>query len=129
MILIVGGAWQGKLEFARELCKDKGIETITVAEGRTDSYSDAAKCVVIHGFHEYIHRLLREGRSVEEWLDSLEQDNPDVVIISNELGCGIVPVLAEDRQWREVTGRSVTKIAKKSREVYRVVCGIADRIK
>ena len=129
MILITGGAWQGKLDFARELAAQAGKEMPEVAEGQTDSFDSAMSRPIIHDFHEYIRRILKEGKSVEEFITSIEKKNQDAIIISNELGCGIVPMEPEDREWREVTGRSSVRLAKEAVAVYRLVCGIATRIK
>ncbi|WP_367566066.1 bifunctional adenosylcobinamide kinase/adenosylcobinamide-phosphate guanylyltransferase [Lacrimispora sp.] len=129
MILITGGAWQGKLDFAIELASEKGKDGSKVAEGAADSFESAFDSFIIHGFHEYIRRILEEGKSVDSFIDSIAEQNPDVIIISNELGCGIVPMNPKDRQWREVSGRASVRLAGISEEVYRLVCGIPSRIK
>jgi len=144
MILIIGGAWQGKLAFALELAKsadkitnpydsfvyeNEEKEEYEVAEGSRDSFEAAMKCPIIHGLHEYIRRLLKEGKSVDVFIDAIEEQNPDVIITSNELGCGIVPLDPKDREWREVSGRASVRSARTSKEVYRMVCGIGTRIK
>ncbi len=128
MILIIGGAWQGKLDFAMELAGAKGRKK-QVAEGTTDSFDAAVSYPIIHNFHEYIKRILQDGTSVEDFISILEKDNPEVIIITNEMGCGIVPMDYEDRLWREEAGRASVRIAKSSKEVYRLVCGIATQIK
>ena len=58
-----------------------------------------------------------------------QHDEVDVVISSDLIGSGIVPMDAFDRCWREVTGRVLTDIASKADEVYRVTCGIEQRLK
>ncbi|KEZ90342.1 MULTISPECIES: bifunctional adenosylcobinamide kinase/adenosylcobinamide-phosphate guanylyltransferase [Lacrimispora] len=150
MILIIGGAWQGKLVFAMELAnsagkmkKDDGKTHFTplfensathftghqIAEGSRDSFEAAMTRPIIHGLHEYIRRLLKEGKSVDAFLEAVWRQNPDVIITSDELGCGIVPFDPADREWREVSGRASVRLARISREVYRMVCGIATQIK
>jgi adenosylcobinamide kinase/adenosylcobinamide-phosphate guanylyltransferase len=138
MILIIGGAWQGKLTFATELARsalDSSIsnneieEEHEIAEGSRDSFEAALTCPIIHGLHEYIRRLLKEGKSVDAFLDEVQRQNPDVIITSDELGCGIVPFDPADREWREASGRASVRLARISREVYRMVCGIATQIK
>ena len=144
MIFITGGAWQGKLEFAEKLAENNseaGIDQVQqeaeskqscfkqVAEGKTDSFEAASNCRIIHDFHEYVRRLLNEGKSIEEFIEGIQRQNRSAIIISNELGCGIVPVNPGDRQWREASGRAAVKLAEKSEEVYRVICGIPARIK
>ena len=130
MVLIIGGAWQGKLDFARKLAEaNKASELCRVAEGGTDSFEAALNCQIIHGFHEYVRRLLKENKSVEAFMEKIEEQNPQVIITSNELGCGIVPIDREDRAWREASGRASVKLAGRACQVYRLVCGIASRIK
>lgn len=51
------------------------------------------------------------------------------LVISNEIGSGIVPIDKKDRLWREQTGRMLTKIASQADEVYRVFSGIPQKIK
>jgi len=138
MILIIGGAWQGKLTFATELARSALDSSISnneieveheIAEGSRDSFEAAMTCPIIHGLHEYIRRLLKEGKSVDAFLEAVWSQNPDVIITSDELGCGIVPFDPADREWREVSGRASVRLARISREVYRMVCGIATQIK
>lgn len=63
------------------------------------------------------------------FIRKLYEKNPSVVIISNELGCGIVPVERFDRMWREMVGRMCVCAAGYSDEVVRVVCGLGMKLK
>ncbi len=53
----------------------------------------------------------------------------DIVLISREIGCGIIPIDRQERLWREMTGRLACDIAKRASQVYRLELGIAVRIK
>ena len=53
----------------------------------------------------------------------------DLVLIYPEVGSGVVPLDPEERTWREAVGRVGCRIAAEADEVYRVVAGIAQRIK
>ena len=55
--------------------------------------------------------------------------NPQVVLVVNELGCGVVPMDAFDRKYRERAGRLCCALAREAEEVHRVLCGIGTRIK
>ena len=80
-------------------------------------------------FHEYIRRMLEQEMSVQDLAEQLWMKNPDLVLISNELGYGVVPMDVFDRNYRETTGRVCTEIASWADAVYRVVCGIGTKIK
>lgn len=73
--------------------------------------------------------LVTLEHQAEALAELIFQKNPEIVIISNELGCGVVPIDKADRLWREWTGRICSAIAARSEEVVRVVCGIGMRIK
>lgn len=125
MNLVVGGAFQGKLSFAKEHF------------GQLDGWVDGCECTknellrckgVFH-FHEYIRRMLVEGEDVDLLPNEMLEKNPDCIVVSNELGYGVVPVEAFDRRYREKVGRICTRLATFSDKVYRVVCGRGQVIK
>ena len=51
------------------------------------------------------------------------------VVIATEIGGGVVPVLAEEREAREAAGRLACLLAKKADTVIRVFCGIPTVLK
>ena len=61
--------------------------------------------------------------------DLMIRVNPDVILVSDEVGYGVVPIDAFDRAYREAVGRICTKLAGYSHRVTRVVCGIGTVIK
>lgn len=126
MILVVGGAFQGKKDFAAALT---GISAENYADGRTCAFEEIFEKPVVCHFHEYVRRMLEEHRDTAGLVDEITRRNPSLVIISNELGYGVVPVERFDRLYRETTGRVCTQAAAASDEVYRVICGIGTRIK
>jgi len=116
MILITGGAWQGKKTFADALARQE------IEAGKSETQ-------VVADLHETIAETMREGKDPYALVAELTEKNPDLIITVNELGCGIVPVDAFDREWRETTGRISCLLAGKAERVYRVNCGIAMEIK
>ena len=48
---------------------------------------------------------------------------------ADEVGNGIVPVEKIERRYRDLCGRLLVEIASRSKEVYRVICGIGQKIK
>lgn len=124
MKLIIGGAFQGKKTFAYTLCPE-----VSFIDGAKCAAEDIFSCGGIYHFHEYIRNRLREGMDCHKLGEELTEKNPSLVVVTNELGCGVVPVDAFDREYRERTGRVCTVLAAASDEVYRVICGVGLRIK
>ena len=124
MILIVGGAYQGKAAFAESL-----FPKIRWTDGETCDFADLYECQGILRFHAYIRRMLEKGQDVDDLAEKLMRRNPGAVVITDEIGYGIVPVDAFLRENREAAGRVCTKLAANAKEVWRVSCGIGTRIK
>ena len=68
-------------------------------------------------------------REIDELANSLKNSNANIVLVSNEVGTGIVPDNALARQFRDGAGFMNQKIASVSDEVYWVVAGIQTQIK
>ena len=81
------------------------------------------------GFQEYIRKALKAGEDLTGLAEKLAQQDTDVILVSEEVGYGIVPADAFERQYREAVGRVCTALAAKSRRVTRVVCGIGTVLK
>ena len=110
MVLIIGGSYQGKTEYARE----------TFPEAR-----------FFNQLHLFIKKRLSEGKNPQEILSEIHESISEGqwVLIADEIGNGVVPMDETDRTWREVCGRIMIELAKEATEVHRVVCGIGQRIK
>ena len=70
-----------------------------------------------------------DGSATNEDIDGFMSDSPDGIVISDEIGCGVVPIEKRDRELVERVGRMQIETAKRSDEVWRVVCGQGTRIK
>lgn len=126
MLLIVGGAFQGKLEAAKNLT---GLSEADFVDGAVCPMEEIYTAKGIRHFHEYIRRMLQEQQSLGGFLTKLHGQNPDIVLISTELGYGVVPIEPFDRLYRESTGRICCEAARLSKKVYRVIAGIPCCIK
>lgn len=69
------------------------------------------------------------SREVDEMMDLFKDSDKDFVIVTNEVGLGIVPENKLARLFRDIAGRINSRIAQESDEVYMVFMGIANRIK
>lgn len=126
MWLISGGAFQGKLDYALNILR---IDERVVVDGLTCSWEELLKMPVVNHFHLWIDRMLKEEQDVKALVEQILKANPGIVIIVDELGCGVVPMEAYDRNYREVTGRICCQLASAAQEVHRVICGIGTVIK
>ena len=124
MEMIIGGAYQGKLAYAKE--KYPGIAW---ADGRNCTEEAVWSCGGIHHFHLWIERKMKNGEDVSMLAEQLIRKNPNVVIVTDEIGYGIVPADPFEREYRETTGRICTELAEYAECVFRVVCGIGKAIK
>lgn len=125
MKLVTGGAFQGKLNYAKETFQipDGWLDGAVCTE--QEIYSARGVC----HFNLLLRRMLEEKADVDGLPGRLAEKNPDICIVTSEMGCGVVPVDAFERLWREKTGRVCTELAKQSKEVHRVFCGIGMVIK
>lgn len=85
--------------------------------------------MVVNHFHNWIRSRILDGGCPEEEVWLFLERCPDSIIISDEVGNGIVPADAFEREYRERTGRILVELAKKAEEVERVICGIGQKIK
>ncbi len=121
--LIIGGYAQGKLAYA--LAKVQG-EKFRVVEA---DLAEGEEQVIINHFHLWVSSRLLAGKNPEEELERWLLAHPDWIILSDELGNGIVPMDAFQREYRERTGRMLIRLAGLADEVERVICGIGQKIK
>ena len=139
MKLIIGGLAQGKLHYVlqkegKEQCIIfDGVlpEEGQIQEARTEAAREE-KTLIINHLHHVVKRELAEKRTpeaLEAYVMEFVEKHPEVILICDEIGNGIVPVDAFERTYREQTGRILIQLAQKADEVVRVLCGIGQRIK
>ena len=124
MIMIIGGAYQGKLAFAKKIYTD-----VTWADGKVCLKEEIYSGGGIYEFLLFIERKIKEGEPIDDLAEELIRKNPELILITDEIGYGIVPVDRMEREYRELTGRVCTRLAAYSEKVYRVMCGIGQVIK
>lgn len=149
MKLVIGGAYQGKARYLTEHLRipadaivsgadSEGMRKLrtdgenSLTTGRNKGRGSRGKVLAVNQLHLYIRKCLQEGFSQEEILRevlSWLEESPEMVIVCDELGCGIVPMEAFEREYREVTGRICCVLAGKAEQVIRVCCGIGTVIK
>ena len=66
---------------------------------------------------------------IDKLSQACRESKSDVIIVSNEVGLGIVPDNALSRAFRDIAGNANQILADEADEVYFMVAGIAQRIK
>ena len=120
MKLYLGGKDNGQRELA---LRETGLEP------RQCSPEEALSAPAIDEFHQTVRRLLADGGDAKAFARRLLKENPDAVIVCDEIGLGIVPLDRFERVWREETGRALCILAEAAERVTRVYCGIPQVIK
>ena len=136
MRLVIGGYAQGKLHY---VLKKYELTQASVQEAENClSSMDAAAAggtaeqepvVVVNHLHRWTRREIEAGREPELELEAFLRRVPDCILICDEIGSGIVPMDAKEREWRERTGRIMTRLAQNAESVERVICGIGQILK
>ena len=120
MILIIGGAYQGKLDFAKDAFGVTDSEVYTCDSGEIDF---SKRCIYkIEEFTALCDNPVGYFKAHrEEWQDS--------ILIMQDIFCGVVPMGAENRAWRQKTGRLSQYLSKEAAQVSRIFCGLEQRLK
>lgn len=123
MVLIFGGAYQGRLDYAK---KNYSIKTVCdCSDGREpDTLSDA-----VYGLEGYVRRCVSEGLDALEFFRENIYRFREKVIILQDVSQGVVPLDAQERAFREMNGRLMIYLAEQADEAVRVFCGMGMRIK
>jgi len=114
LIFIVGGTTSGKTAYANKVYK--GAKLI-------DDYQFTVQ--------QQLENNINPEIEVNNMIDALEKQNLNdiVVVVSRELGYGVVPMNKFDRDYRDVNGRVNCILAKRADLVIRMICGCPQIIK
>ena len=126
MELIVGGKGQGKLDL---VLARTGISREQVCDGSNCPLDRIPDQPVVNRLHLLVRRLLEDGQDPLVYIHRLIDERPDLIVVSDEIGCGVVPVSGFEREWREAAGRACCLVACHACRVERIIAGIPIMIK
>ena len=128
MELVIGGAYQGKLDYALEKYGLTAEDVFTCEEGSTAIGFDEK---IVYHFERYVLALEKAGQDPERTVRNMIPAGrfKDRVIIADDISQGVVPTDQTARAWREDTGRCLVMLAKEANTVTRVFCGIPQTVK
>jgi adenosyl cobinamide kinase/adenosyl cobinamide phosphate guanylyltransferase len=122
MELILGGVGQGKRAFVQR-------RYALPEQAFVEEFSTACENQVFVHYEQAVRRALQAGEDPAKLTAQVLEANPSVLILCDEVGCGVVPVAREERLWREQVGRLCCQLAERADAVYRLFCGIPQRLK
>lgn len=124
MILVIGGAYSGKLEFVKETYGIKKEDIFYCNDGNLDFSKK-----VISGLHRFTYESSMHEKDPLEVIKDNLQLLKEKIVICDDISCGIVPLKKEERIWRENTGRCLQLLSKEASTVYRIFYGIPTVLK
>lgn len=131
MIFVIGGLASGKRTYLRS----RGFEVVEAVDVLHELAGNAVAGKAVANVHE-IARLAALQTETETPAQELARQlmaDPQALaevlssagaVSSVEVGCGIVPLDAGERAWRESSGRLNEALAAHAESVVRMVCGI-----
>ena len=121
MILITGGSYQGKLNYAKERF------SLTDADICVGEIDFDKKCLAY--IEQYALEAVKNGAEPADIFKENEERLRDKIIVTTDISGGIVPMDTTLRAWREACGRMNSYLASRADEVWRLFCGIPQRLK
>ena len=133
MILITGGKYQGKEEFALRLGGYSKSDVLDLSDFDFLSINELCDTYkIIRNLEEYVRYLSKDNEDIsliEDLVKKLiEKIEPEIIIIS-EVGAGVVPLKESDNRFREAVGLISKYYANIAKEVYRLICFVAVKLK
>ena len=87
----------------------------------------SAKCIT--HLERFALCCLRQGQESKTVLLEEKDRWKDSVLICDDISCGVVPLDAETRAWREACGRMLSALSMEAETVTRIFCGLPQRLK
>ena len=122
MVLIIGGAYQGKTEYAKKTYSLQDADIFTCENMGIDP-----KARAIRHLERFAQACVRAGKEPAEVLNAI--DLSDKILICEDISCGVVPIDPEQRAWREAVGRMNAMLAARAERVTRIFCGLPMELK
>lgn len=124
MKLIIGGAYQGKRDFAKAAFHLTDDAFFTCNGEKIDfSYP------CIDKIEEFTFSLVKGGKDPVAYFEEHKKEWKDSLLICQDIFCGVVPMDADLRQWRQETGRLCQYLTRNADSVSRIFCGLEQKLK
>lgn len=146
MHFVTGGAFNGKSKWVKEYYQlvDTPYLWVSAYEGglvpeNLNEFGEGS-LIVLEGIEIWLRDWIEQldiQRAREKWqlllLSWLEWERADrqrkIILIGTDITKGIVPIRAEDRKWRDITGWAYQDVVKSAERVDHIWYGISQQIK
>ncbi len=125
MVLVIGGAYQGKLEYVIQSYKIREDEIFYCDNSTEIDFSRK----VVYGLDRLTLNLINDGADPVDYINKNLDKINDKIIVCTDISAGVVPTDPVMRQWREAVGRCMALLSSNAESVIRIFCGIATVIK
>ena len=126
MDLIIGGAFQGKLDYAREKYGYKE-EDIYICREDTPEIDFLKPCIAY--LEEFTLACVRAGVDPLQYLKNHWEDARQATFICMDISSGVVPLGKEMRLWRNENGKVCQYLSREASSVTRIFCGLEQKLK
>lgn len=124
MIFIIGGAYQGKLTYAKAAFQ---LTSEDVFSCRGTEIDFSKRCV--RSIEEFTYACVREGIDPTGYFAEHRAEWDNSILICRDIFCGVVPLGADNRMWRQATGGLCRYLSAEAERVVRIFCGLEQRLK
>lgn len=124
MILIIGGAYQGKLDFAKAAFSLSDRDVFFCTGEEIDFSKRCVDCI-----EEFTYSCVLKGVEPKDYFQAHRDAWQDSILICRDIFCGVVPMDPDQREWRQATGRLCQYLAAEASQVSRIFCGLEQRVK
>ena len=124
MVLIICGAYQGKLDFAKTAFT-LSEDDIFTCNGLEINFSN--RC--INNIEDFSLACVQSGIDPSEYFNAHKDAWKNSILICEDIFCGVVPMGVEMRAWRQATGRLCQYLSREATQVSRIFCGLEQKLK
>lgn len=124
MIFIFGGAHQGMEAYAQAQCHAGRILQLTEQDREIDFTAPA-----IAGLERFVRGCVQRGESASAYFQAHAGEWQGAVLIGMDFSCGVVPMDAQLRLWRDENGRLNNYLSGQAEKVVRMFCGLPQILK
>lgn len=124
MRLIIGGAYQGKVDFAKDTYDLKEEDVFYCSDGDIDF---SKPCIA--DIEKFTYACVQEGIDALEFFKSRKEEWEKSILICKDIFCGVVPIGADLRVWTRTTGKLCQYLSEEAQSVSRIFCGMEQKLK